>query len=88
MTAKSEFPLRSVEDVPFLNVYEQEDDEVPFDISDIIADRKARSCLLYTSFHRHLKIQFYSYFSPFSYNFIVLKMKGKVIDNIATNLKA
>ena len=24
------------------NVYEQEDDEVPFDISDIIADRKAR----------------------------------------------
>ena len=28
------------------------------------------------------------YFSPFSYNFIVLKMKGKVIDNIATNLKA
>ena len=42
VTAKSEFPLRSVEDVPFLNVYEQEDDEVPFDISDIIADRKAR----------------------------------------------
>ena len=42
MTAKSKFPLRSVEDVPFLNVYEQEDDEVPFDISDIIADRKAR----------------------------------------------
>ena len=25
-----------------LNVYEQEDDEVPFDISDIIADRKVR----------------------------------------------
>lgn len=25
-----------------INVYEQEDDEVPFDISDIIADRKAR----------------------------------------------
>lgn len=42
VTAKSEFPLRTVEDVPFLNVYEQEDDEVPFDISDIIADRKAR----------------------------------------------
>ena len=42
VTAKSEFPLRTVEDVPFLNVYEQEDDEIPFDISDIIADRKAR----------------------------------------------
>ena len=42
VTAKSEFPLRSVEDVSFLNVYEQDDDEVPFDISDIIADRKAR----------------------------------------------
>ena len=28
--------------VDILNVYEQEDDEVPFDISDIIADRKAR----------------------------------------------
>lgn len=25
-----------------LNVYEQEDDEVPFDISNIIADRKVR----------------------------------------------
>ena len=36
VTAKSEFPLRTVEDVPFLN------DEIPFDISDIIADRKAR----------------------------------------------
>ena len=42
VTAKSEFPLRTVEDVPFLNVYEQEDDEIPFDISDIIADRNAR----------------------------------------------
>ena len=42
VTAKSDFPLRTVEDVPFLNVYEQEDDEIPFDISDIIADRKAR----------------------------------------------
>lgn len=41
-TAKSEFPIRTVEDVPFLNIYEQEDDEVPFDISDIIADRKAK----------------------------------------------
>lgn len=40
--AKSEFPIRTVEDVPFLNIYEQEDDEVPFDISDIIADRKAK----------------------------------------------
>ena len=28
--------------VDILNVYEQEDDEIPFDISDIIADRKAR----------------------------------------------
>ena len=42
VTAKSEFPLRTVEDVQFLNIYEQEYDEVPFDISDIIADRKAR----------------------------------------------
>ena len=42
VTAKSEFPLRTVEDVPFLNVYEQEDDEIPSDISDIIADRNAR----------------------------------------------
>lgn len=42
VTAKSEFPIRTVEDVPFLNIYEQEDDEVPFDISDIIADRKAK----------------------------------------------
>lgn len=36
-----EFPLRTVEDVPFINVYEKEIDEVPFDISDIIAKRKA-----------------------------------------------
>ena len=42
VTAKSEIPIRTVEDVPFLNIYEQEDDEVPFDISDIIADRKAK----------------------------------------------
>lgn len=42
VAAKSEFPIRTVEDVPFLNIYEQEDDEVPFDISDIIADRKAK----------------------------------------------
>ncbi len=42
VTAKSEFPLRSVEDVPFMNVYDMPDDETPFDISDIIRDRKAR----------------------------------------------
>lgn len=41
VTAKSEFPLRKVEDVPFMNVYEQEYDETPFDISDTIAKRKA-----------------------------------------------
>lgn len=41
VTAKSEFPLRTVEDVPFINVYERDIDEVPFDISDIIAKRKA-----------------------------------------------
>ena len=42
VTAKSEMPLRTVEDVPFINVYEQPDDDEPFDISDIIADRRAR----------------------------------------------
>lgn len=42
VTAKSEFPLRTPEDVPFMNVYEQQEDERPFDISDIIADRKVR----------------------------------------------
>lgn len=41
VTAKSEFPLRKVEDVPFINVYEKEIDTKPFDISDIIAKRKS-----------------------------------------------
>ena len=38
--AKSEFPLRKVEDVPFMNVYEMPLDETPFDISDIIEKRR------------------------------------------------
>lgn len=40
VTAKSEFPLRKVEDVPFMNVYEMPMDETPFDISDIIEKRR------------------------------------------------
>lgn len=40
VTAKSEFPIRKKEDVPFIDVYSQEIDEEPFDISDIIAARK------------------------------------------------
>lgn len=40
VTAKSEFPLRKVEDVPFINVYDMPDDETPFDISDIIKKRR------------------------------------------------
>lgn len=40
VTAKSEFPLRTIEDVPFLDVYSMEVDNEPFDISDIIAKRK------------------------------------------------
>jgi Predicted flavin-nucleotide-binding protein len=40
VTAKSEFPIRTIEDVPFLNVYEMPDDETPFDLSDIIAKKK------------------------------------------------
>lgn len=35
VTAKSKFPLRKVEDVPFMNVY-----DMPLDISDIIEKRK------------------------------------------------
>lgn len=42
VTAKSEFPLRSVSDVPFSDVYALPQDEVPFDISDIVAARKER----------------------------------------------
>ena len=40
VTAKSEFPIRTKEDIPFINVYDMPDDEQPFDISDIIAQRK------------------------------------------------
>lgn len=40
VTAKAEFPIRSVEDVPFLDVFSLEKDETPFDISDIIALRR------------------------------------------------
>lgn len=43
ISAKSEFPLRTVEDVPFINVYERPEDNTPFDISDIIAKRKKQS---------------------------------------------
>ena len=42
VTAKSEFPLRSIEDVPFMDVYSKENDDTPFDISDIIAERKGK----------------------------------------------
>lgn len=40
VTAKSEFPLRTIEDVPFMNVYDMPDDTVPFDISDILQKKK------------------------------------------------
>jgi len=40
VTAKSEFPIRKKEDVPFLDVYNMPQDDTPFDISDIIAKRK------------------------------------------------
>lgn len=40
VSAKSEFPLRKVEDVPFTNVYDMPDDDTPFDLSDIIAKKK------------------------------------------------
>ncbi len=42
VTAKAEFPIRTVEDVPFKNVYEMEKDDTPFDIKDIILARKER----------------------------------------------
>ena len=42
VTAKSEFPLRSVEDVPFMDMRAQEPDDTPFDISDIVAALKER----------------------------------------------
>ncbi len=40
VTAKSEFPLRTVEDVPFLDVYSMKKDDEPFDISDILENKK------------------------------------------------
>lgn len=40
VAAKSEFPLRKVEDVPFINVYDMPIDETPFDISVIIEKEK------------------------------------------------
>lgn len=40
VTAKSEFPLRTIEDVPFLDIYSLEDDDTPFDLSDIIKERR------------------------------------------------
>lgn len=40
ISAKAEFPIRGVEDVPFIDVFSLEKDETPFDISDIIALRK------------------------------------------------
>ena len=42
VTAKSEFPIRSVDDVPFMDVRSMPHDEKPFDISDIIADRRKK----------------------------------------------
>ena len=42
VTVKSEFPIRTSEDVPFTDVYSKEKDDTPFDISDIIAERRLR----------------------------------------------
>lgn len=42
VTAKSEFPIRTIEDVPFVNVYLKEEDEKPFDINDIIKERRQK----------------------------------------------
>ena len=42
VSAKSEFPIRCKEDVPFIDVYQMPDDDQPFDLSDIIAKRKRR----------------------------------------------
>lgn len=39
---KAEFPIRTKEDVPFLDVFSLEKDKIPFDISDIIKERKYR----------------------------------------------
>lgn len=43
VTAKSEFPLRKVEDVSFVDVYSMPKDDEPFDISDIIAKRRNKN---------------------------------------------
>lgn len=40
VTAKSEFPIRTKEDVKFMDVYQMEPDQTPFDLSDIIEKRK------------------------------------------------
>lgn len=40
VTDKSGFPLRTVEDVPFVDVYSVPEDNTPFGIRDIIAKRK------------------------------------------------
>ena len=40
ISAKAEFPIRGVEDVPFIDVFSLEKDETPFDISDIIELRR------------------------------------------------
>ena len=40
VTAKAEFPIRTKEDVPFLDVYALEPDSTPFDLSDIIKERR------------------------------------------------
>lgn len=42
VSAKSEFPLRTIEDVPFVDVYEMEEDTTSFDIKDLIVAAKAR----------------------------------------------
>lgn len=43
VSAKSEFPLRTVEDVPFIDVYSMPEDSTPFDLSDIIAKRRQKN---------------------------------------------
>ena len=41
VTAKSEFPIRTKGDVPFLDVYSLPHDETPFDISDLLSKNKS-----------------------------------------------
>ena len=43
VTAKSEFPIRTVEDVPFIDVYSVPEDHTPFDIKDIIQARRKKN---------------------------------------------